>query len=167
MSINLGIARDRKFGLGYGTLENSPQTHQKFNNSFPYRDKFEELEYSEEEEILADKIANKMILPLNKSDPLQRADTSSFADPYYVKEVAKGMSPFPDMYKNRDGHLGSSAPSVSSYHSHGFKMASMPSGHSFDREPLEDDNEEYIYNLEDNILLDLRECISLILMEVT
>ena len=166
MSTNLGIARDRKFGLGYGTIENSPSAQLKLNNSFPYPDSVEDFEYTEDEELLADKIANKMILPSIKSDPLRRADTSSFADPYFVKEVAKGMVPFPDMYDNRDAPLGFSAGPTSSYHAHGFKMSSIPSGQSFDREPLEDDPEEYIYNLEDSILRDLRECISLILMEV-
>jgi hypothetical protein len=166
MSINLGIARDRKFGLGYGTLKNSPQTHQKLNNSFPYYDDFEEIEYSEEDEILADKIANKMILPSIKSDPLRRADTSSFADPYYVKEIAKGISPISMVYKSRDSHLEHSPSPASSYYGPRFKVNPTPSNHSFDREPLEDDSEEYIYNLEDSILLSLRECISLIIMEV-
>ena len=162
---NLGIARDRKFGMGYGTLSNSPEAHRKFNNSFPYTDDFEELEYTEEEEELADMIANKMILPQIKSDPLQRADTSGFADPYFVKEVAKGISPFPTMYKNRDGHLGYSVGPTSGFHAHGFKM-SVPTGENFDTEPLEDDPEEYIYNLEGDILLELRKFIKLLLLEV-
>ena len=162
---NLGIARDRKFGMGYGTLSNSPEAHRKLNSSFPYPDEFEELEYTDEEEELADKIANKMILPQIKSDPLERADTSSFADPYYVKEVAKGISPFPAMYKNRDGHLGYSVGPTSSYHAHGFKM-SRPVGQNFDTEAMEDDSEEYIYNLEEEILLELRKFIKLLLLEV-
>jgi len=166
MSINLGIARDRKFGLGYGTLKNSPQTHQKLNSSFPYYDDFEELEYSEDDEVLADMIANKMIMPSIKSDPLQRADTSSFADPYYVKEISNGMPTISTVRRERDGHLEYSSSPVSSYCDSKFKMNHTPYNYSFDREPLEDDSEEYIYNLEDSILLGLRECISLIIMEV-
>ena len=166
MAINLGIARDRKVGMGYGTLKNSPKAHHKFNNSFPYHDDFEEIEYTEEEEMLADKIANKMILPSIKSDSLRRADTSSLSDPVSVKEVSSGISPIPDLYKGRDGHLGYSHSPTSTYHAHGFKMNSIPIGQDFDDEDMEDPREEYIYNLEDNNLKTLREYVNLLIMEV-
>ena len=166
MYTNLGIARDRKRGLGYGTLSNSPDSYRKSNTNFPYPDDFDELDYSDEEEELADKIANNMILPQIKSDPLRRADTSSFADPFQIKEVSKGISPFPAMYKNREGHLGMSARPISTTHAQGFKTGSSRITGKFDIEPLEDDSEEYIYNLEGEILLELRKFIKLLIMEV-
>jgi len=159
--------RDTRSDLGYGSLKSkSYYNPRKENQSFPYADSFDEYEYSEEDDELADEIANKTVVPRNRSDMIPKHDRSAFHDVIKISETAKGMVPFPSMYKDRDGHLGSSSPTVSSIHSKGFSSKSQPSGHDFSREPLEDDEEEHIYDLEDIALAQLRECIKLMILDV-
>ena len=159
--------RDTRSDLGYGSLkQKSYHSPRRENSSFPYADSFDEFEYSEEEDELADAISAKMAVPRSRSDMVPKHDQSAYHDIIKISETAQGMVPFPDMYKNRSGHVGSSASPISSTHSKGFSSKSRPSGHDFNREPLEDDEQEHIYDLEDVAIAQLRECIKLMILDV-
>ena len=138
------------------------------NNSFPYRDEFEDFDYSDEEIELIDLIKDKYKSPEDGIDPLHLRDRSASPDLTKVTEVAKGLSPFPDMYKNRDGHLGKSAENISNIHSLGFYVGSEFSGHTYDKEisDVDDDSELPVYSLEDLAKKQLKEYIRKVLLEV-
>ena len=155
--------------VGVGFNRRNPHVQQSIsNNSFPYRDEYEDFDYSDEEIELADKIKDKYNPAQPGFDPFDIRDRQSNPDISKVTEVAKGLSPFPSMYKKRDGHLGKSAESISNIHSHGFYAGSRVSGHTYDQEPSdpEDESEIPVYNLEDLALKQLKEYIRKVLMEV-
>jgi hypothetical protein len=162
--LNLNISEDSRSDLGYGRLGNPRHSERMENTAFPYNDEVEDFSFSDQEEKLKYKIARKQTAP-TQSDAIPVRDKSSFHSIIKISEIAKGLSPFPDMYKSRDGHISAGNPTIS-HHALGFKGTSTPSGHTFDREPIEDDAEEHIYTLEDLATKNLREYISLIVMDV-
>ena len=161
----MALPKDARSDLGIARLGKKPRIRGYVgSNSWPFVDEYEDFSYSEEEEQMRDKIQKKTAVPVaNYND--HGMDRSALHDIIKV-EVAtlKGLSPFPKMYKNRDGHLGRSAKSIANTHALGFYADYDASGHNYKGEPLHDD-EEPAYTLQDIALKQLRECIRLILLE--
>ena len=156
---------DSRNDLGYGRSSlrfSEPRTS---GDGFPYTKVTTSDADIEEEDI--EMVSDKMRQPRDY-------DAIPHHDPFYyvagnskLSEMASSsMSPFPNMYRNRDGHVGSS---VSPYPSHGFgfKPDALRTDGSSDWASYEwdEDNEEDIYNLEDVAEKVLREYVCLFLLE--
>lgn len=157
---------DTRSDLGFARLAKNPiQRGMVGSSSWPFLDEFEEVEYTDDELELKDMIQNKVLPPISDYGDMSGLDREATHDIIKVETtIAKGLSPFPSMYKNREGHLGSLAKPVSSTHAHGFKTGNMYTGHKYNREPLPED-EEPIYSLEDLALKQLKECIRYLIMD--
>jgi hypothetical protein len=158
-----------KSQVGVGFKRRNPHIQSSIaNNNFPYRDEYEDFNYSDEELELADEIKHKYKSPDAALNPFDLRDRGTAPDISKVTEIAKGISPFPSMYKKRDGHLGKSAENISNTHSHGFYMGSNFSGHTYDKaiSDNEDEADLPVYNLEDLAKKQLKEYIRTVLMEV-
>lgn len=156
-----------KTSTGVGKNSRTPQIHsRKANKSFPYIDEFEEFSYEDEELETVNNIIKKTKTSHHSQGSLDSKDRSSATDIIKISEIAKGLSPFPSMYKKREGHLGKSAESISNIHSHGFSMGSNLSGHTYDRVNLDDESDEPVYSLEDLAIKQLKEYIRTVITEV-
>lgn len=156
---------DTRSDLGFARLAKNPiQRGMVGSNSWPFLDAFEEVEYTDEDLELKDLIQSKVLSPKTDYGDTSGLDQDAAQDIIKVEAVAMGLSPFPDMYKNREGHLGSLGKSVSSTHAHGFKVNNRYTGHKYSREPLPED-EEPIYSLEDLALKQLKECIRYLILD--
>lgn len=156
---------DTRSDLGYARLAKNPtQRGMVGSNSWPFLDDFEEVEYTDEELEMKDKIQNKILPPISDYGDISGLDREAYHDIIKVEAIASGLSPFPRMYKNREGHLGSSGKNISNSHSIGFYADNKASGHNYNREPLLDD-EEPVYTLKDLALKQLRECIRYIILD--
>tara|TARA_R110000851_G_scaffold37420_7_gene96679 strand:+ start:13427 stop:13906 length:480 start_codon:yes stop_codon:yes gene_type:complete len=137
------------------------------NKSFPYRDEYEDLTYSEDELDLAYRVKEKIGHQHTVSSNLTAKDSGTEIEVFKISEIAKGLSPYPRMYKKRTGHLGNSAKSISNAQSAGFYMGSSISGHTYSKERKEDKSEEPVYGLEDLAIKQLKEYIRIVIMEVS
>ena len=154
---------------GVGNLPRRPHISSTISNqNFPYRDEYEDVEYSDEELELVNKIKNKTASQNVANDSLTAKDRLADNSTADISEIAKGLSPFPNMYNKRDGHLGKSAENVSNIHSNGFYMGSKISGHTYSKEIRnnDDESEEPIYSLEDLALKQLKEYVRIVITEV-
>jgi len=160
----MSFPKDTRSDLGIARLAKNPRIHDYVgSNSWPFVDEYEDFEYSDEEKQLADRIQKKTAVPVaNYND--DGIDRSAYHDIIKVEAITSGLSPMPDLYKNRDGHLGRSAKSISNTHALGFYADNDMSGHNYKGEPDEEE-EEPAYTLRDIALKQLRECIRLILLE--
>ena len=156
---------DTRSDLGFARLAKTPtQGGMVGSNSWPFLDSFEEVEYSDDELELKDMIQNKILPPVSDYGDMSGIDREATQDIIKVEAIANGISPFPNMYKNREGHLGSLAKPISSSHAHGFKMGNNKSGiHKYNKKPLPE--EEPIYSLEDLALKQLKECIRYLILD--
>lgn len=105
-----GLGFDSKADLGYGIAKTKFHAPRSSNSDFPYMSDDEEEfvdiedEYSEE---LLKKISNKIATPYKSADTLigRSADNFSLANGNIRagigEGVAKGLVPFPNMYKKR------------------------------------------------------------------
>ena len=160
----MSMPADARTDLGVARLAKNPRIHNWVgSNSWPFVDEYEDFDYTDEELILKDKIQKFMQPPVSDWGD-DGMDRSAYHDIIKVETIAKGISPFPSMYKNREGHLGRSAKSISNTHAPGFYVDNQKSGHNYNREPLPDD-EDPAYTLEDIALKQLKECIRLMLLE--
>lgn len=110
LGVRPGLSHDGRTDLGYATSKEKFHSPRQKANSFPYPEEVEDLEDLEDVEMdpeVAQKISNKMSTPYKSADSLigRSADSS-----YLVggnsrvaigEAVAKGMVPFPGMYKKR------------------------------------------------------------------
>ena len=155
---------DSRTDLGVARLGKNPHIRDMVgSNSWPYVDGYEDFEYTEKELETKEIIDKNSLPPINDYGDTSGIDRSAFHDIIKVETVAKGISPFPAMYKNRDGHLGRSAKSIQNTHALGFYADDHTSGHNYKQEFPEDD--EPAYTLEDIALNQLRECIRYMLKE--
>ena len=157
-------SKDTRSDLGFGRLGIPQHRAHIGNKEFPYSSPVEDSFLSDEEEELRYNIAKKTAGP-KTVDSLPSRNKSKTYSGLKISEIASGISPFPTMYKDREGTIGS-AKSTTSNHAWGLNNNSLPSGHNYGREPLEDDSEEHIYSLEDLAQKRLREYISLVIMDV-
>lgn len=156
---------DTRSDLGLARLAKKPmQRGMVGSNSWPFLDEYEDVEYTDKELELKDLIQNKVLPPISDYGDMSGVDKEATHDIIKVEAIAKGLSPFPDMYKNREGHLGSVGKSVANSHAHGFRMNDRPTGHRYNKENFVDD-EEPIYSLEDLALKQLKECIRNIILD--
>ena len=156
---------DTRSDLGYARLAKNPiQRGMVGSNSWPFLDEFEEVEYTDEELEMKDMIQNKTLPPISDYGDISGLDREATHDIIKVEAIAKGLSPFPDMYRNREGHLGSIGQSVSRSHAHGFSVGNEFTGHKYNREPLPDEDEP-VYSLEDLALKQLKECIRYLILD--
>ena len=104
-----GLSHDVRSDLGYGIAQDKFHKSRKQGAEFPYTvDKHEEVDLEVEEEVLK-KILNKYDTPYKSSDHLigRSADHSARVNgnkPTAIGEstgIAKGLVPFPAMYKKR------------------------------------------------------------------
>ena len=157
--------RDSRADLGFGRLASNPmQKGMVGSNSWPFLDEFEEYDYTDDELELKDMIQSKVLPPISDYGDMSGIDKSATHDIIKVEAIAKGLSPFPDMYKNREGHLGSSGKSIANSHAHGFRMTNRVTGHKYNRKPFPDEDEP-VYSLEDLALKQLKECIRNIILD--
>ena len=97
---------DSRSDLGIARLGKTPRIHDMVgSNSWPYTDDYEEFSYSDKEKETKEIIDKKQISPINDYGDISGVDRSALHDIIKVEAVAKGLSPFPDMYKNREGHF--------------------------------------------------------------
>jgi len=156
---------DTRSDLGYARLAKNPiQRGMVGSNSWPFLDEFEEVEYTDEELEMKDMIQNKTLPPISDYGDMSGLDREATHDIIKVEAISKGLSPFPDMYRNREGHLGSMGQSISKSHAHGFSVSNKFTGHKYNREPLPDE-EEPVYSLEDLALKQLKECIRYLILD--
>ncbi|HBQ59386.1 MAG TPA: hypothetical protein DD671_07125 [Balneolaceae bacterium] len=161
----MAFPKDARSDLGFARLAKSPmQRGMVGSNSWPFLDDFEEPEYTDDELELKDMIQNKMLPPVSDYGDMSGLDKSAYHDIIKVEAVASGLSPFPNMYKKRDGHLGRSSKSIASTHAHGFRVEKEFSGHKYSSEPLPDEDEP-VYSLKDLALKQLRECIKNMILD--
>tara|TARA_B100000212_G_scaffold313028_1_gene265663 strand:+ start:2482 stop:2976 length:495 start_codon:yes stop_codon:yes gene_type:complete len=155
---------DTRKDLGIARLAKNPRIHDMVgSNSWPYVDDYEDFEYTEKELKTKEIIDQNTLHPIDDYGDVAGIDRSAFHDIIKVETAAKGISPFPAMYKKRDGHLGRSAKSIQNTHALGFYTDVHASGHNYKHEYPEDD--EPAYSLEDIALNQLRECIRYMLKE--
>ena len=156
---------DTRSDLGYARLSAKPtQSGMVGSNSWPFLDDFEEVEYTEKELEMRDLIQNKTLPPISDYGDISGLDREATHDIIKVESaVAKGISPFPRMYRKREGHLGSLGKSIANSHSLGFRVDNKFSGHNYNKEVLPED--EPVYTLEDLALKQLRECIRHMILE--
>tara|TARA_B100001094_G_C18167950_1_gene793288 strand:- start:708 stop:1280 length:573 start_codon:yes stop_codon:yes gene_type:complete len=103
-----GLSHDSRSGLGYGLSKDKLHKPRIKGSSFPYTDPDEaeevDLEISDED---LEKIANKMATPFKSHDSLigRTADPFAMANGNarvgVAEATAKGLVPFPNMYKKR------------------------------------------------------------------
>ena len=161
----MAFSKDTRSDLGFARLAKSPmQRGMVGSNSWPFLDDFEEVEYTDKELEMKDLIQNKMLPPISDYGDISGIDREATHDIIKIEAVAKSISPFPDMYKNREGHLGSLGHSIAKSHAHGFSVSDRFTGHRYDSEPLPED-EEPVYTLHDLALKQLRECIRYIILD--
>lgn len=103
-----GLSHDSRTGLGYGLSKDKLHQPRAKGNSFPYIDADEEEEVDLEiSHDTLEKIVNKIATPFASSDPLigRTSDFSAMANGNVRvgigEGVAKGLVPFPNMYKKR------------------------------------------------------------------
>ena len=155
--------------VAVGVTGKSPYIRNYIGNSkFPYRDDYEDFSYSKEEDELQTAIARKYRIDGDGVDPFNTRDRRSSVNIPKVTEIAQGLSPFPDMYKARDGYIGKSAENIENVHAHGFYVGSKVSGHTYDSDIYDSDDEsnEPVYSLEDLAKKQLKEYIRKVLAEV-
>jgi hypothetical protein len=157
--------QDARTGLGYGVLEPTGFNAPRSFDQYPEKS----LEDVEAEEDIADEtyeaILGKLI-SYNPIDPYAKYKTDPF---YYAagnnklreSNVAKGISPFPSMYKNRTqtGVGGAGAALPYGGPTYGFRTRIRPTGtkHGFSKAPAPFPEEEIInnkYSLEDILNID-------------
>ena len=156
---------DTRSDLGKARLAKNPHIHDFVgSNSWPFIDEYEDFEYTEQELETKEIIDRKSTPPISDYGDIDGLDPSALHDIIKVETTAKGISPFPSLYKKRDGHLGRSAKSVANTHSMGFYVDDQQSGHNYNKEPISDE-EDPAYTLEDIALKQLQECIRNILLD--
>jgi len=102
-----GLSYDSRDGLGYGLSKDTLHKQRAKQNSFPYVEKPEDLENIDMEIDILQKIYNKISTPFASSDSLIGRSADHLAKvngnaPVAIGEsVAKGLVPFPAMYKKR------------------------------------------------------------------
>jgi hypothetical protein len=157
---------DTRSDLGIARLGKTPRIHDMVGaDSWPYTDEYEEFSYSDKELETKSIIDKRQISPINDYGDMTGMDRSAMHDIIKVEAVASGLSPFPNMYKNREGHLGRSAKSIANTHAFGFYFDDDASGHNY-KSTYDEDEDKPAYSLEDIALNQLRECIRLMLKEV-
>ena len=157
---------DTRSDLGIARLAKNPHLHNWTGpESWPFSEEDEDFHYSESEKETVDIIQKKTMPPISDYGDMSGIDRSAFHDIIKVERVSKGISPFPTMYKNRDGHLGKSGNQRSSVHGFGFYLDDQISGHNYSKQSLIDDEDDPAYTLEDIAIKQLRECVRYILLD--
>ncbi len=103
-----GLSHDSRTGLGYGLSKDKVHAPRPEAGSFPYAepDESEDVDLDIDVETL-EKIVDKIATPFKSSDPLigRSADFSAMANGNVRvgigEATAKGLVPFPSMYKKR------------------------------------------------------------------
>ena len=175
MSSSRPISRtslDGRTDLGYGRSSSLYQKSRKSSNSFPYLDDFEDISDididEETEDALAIKINN--ISPTDsfahkKRDIGHHVNPSSILRQQESIASVNALSPIPNLYKKRSGVSGGTAPiSTTPGPTDGFKSRSISTGDkrgwsSAPKVLWNEDDESYIYSLEDSSDEVLREYI--------
>ena len=105
-----GLSHDGRADLGYATAKEKFHAPRSKGSSFPYTEEVDDLEDTEDVDFDADvanKINNKISTPYKSNDSLIGRSADSF---YLIggnsrvaigESTAKGMVPFPGMYKKR------------------------------------------------------------------
>jgi len=180
MSSSRPISRsslDGRTELGYGRSSSYFQKSRKSSNSFPYLDKYLDISDidTDEETEKALKIKINKIIPMD-SLAYKKTDIGHYVNPNSILRQQESitsinaLSPIPNLYKKRSGAFGGTAPiSVSPGPASGFKSRSRPIGDkrgwsSAPKVIWNEDDESYIYSLEDSPDEILREYIRMLIM---
>jgi len=156
---------DGRNDLGYGRSSLQFSKPRMSGDSYPYTKVTDSDAEVDEEDI--EMVSDKMREPRDY-------DAIPHHDPFYYvagntklsERASTSISPFPNMYKSRDGHLGSTIGPYQS-HQYGFKSDALrvDGSSNWASYTRDEEDEEDIYNLEDVAEKMLREYVSLILME--
>ena len=157
---------DSRNDLGYGRSSLHFSKPRPMASSYPY---------TKYEEVVADVDEEDIEMVSDKTRPPRKYDASPHADPFYyvagntkLSEIrsSTSISPFPSIYKEREGHLGTSTGPYQS-RQYGFKPDGLDTGVSNDWASYsrDEENEEDIYHLEDVAEKTLREYVRMHLLE--